>query len=244
MNIEVLYEDDDLLIVNKQAGLLVIPDRFDSDIPSLNKELEAKVKSKVWVVHRLDRDTSGVICFAKNENTHRYLSTLFMERDINKYYAGIVVGRPVPVEGRIDAPIAEHPTIKGKMVVSKKGKYAVTDYKVVEQWTLYALVQFQIHTGRTHQVRVHAQSIGNPILCDEIYGDGNPFFVSVIKNKYKVSGKDEEGERPLLKRLALHAYKLEFNKPDGNLISIEAALPKDMAAAVNQLSKWGRTNIF
>src|SRR6187402_2941056 len=109
MNIDKIYEDDDLIIVNKPAGVLVIPDRFDALIPSLNKMVEAKIGTKAWVVHRLDRETSGVICFAKNEQTHRYLSILFQERGVSKFYAGLVNGIVIPEEGRIEGAIAEHP---------------------------------------------------------------------------------------------------------------------------------------
>ncbi len=239
MNIEKLYEDDDLIIVNKPAGMLVVPDRFNHELPSLNRTLEAKLGQKIWVVHRLDRDTSGVICFAKNEVAHRYLSILFQERDVNKFYAGIVLGIVTPPEGRIESPIAEHPAANGKMIVAKKGKMAVTDYKVAEQWPLYALMQFQIHTGRTHQIRVHMQSIGHPLVCDELYGDGEPFMLSHIKRKYRLSEKDEQ-EKPLLSRLALHAYRISFHKEDGTLIDVEAPLPRDMAACVKQLNKWAK----
>lgn len=237
MNIEVLFEDDDILIINKPAGLLVVPDRFNAELPSLSKMLEKKAGGRVWVVHRLDRDTSGVICFAKNEQAHRYLSICFQERDVNKYYAGLVNGVVIPAEGRIENYLAEHPANNGKMVVARKGKLAVTDYRVSEQWPLYALVQFQIHTGRTHQIRVHMKSIGHPLVCDELYGDGRPFKLSTIKKKFRLSEKDEE-ERPLLSRLALHAYKLEFHKEDGTHVVAEAPLPKDIAACVNQLNKW------
>lgn len=237
MNIETLYEDDDLIIVNKPAGLLVVPDRFDAQLSSLNKLMEQKTGQKIWVVHRLDRDTSGVICFAKNEQTHRYLSILFQERDVNKFYAGLVIGNVVPDQGRIEGYITEHPAGNGRMMVAKKGKLAVTDYKVAEQWPLYALMQFQIHTGRTHQIRVHMRSIGHPLVCDEVYGDGKPFMLSAIKRKYRMSEKDEV-EKPLLNRMALHAYRLEFHKEDGTLIEAEAPLPRDMAACVKQLNKW------
>ncbi|HTN47500.1 MAG TPA: RluA family pseudouridine synthase [Flavipsychrobacter sp.] len=239
MRIDTLFEDDDLIIVNKPAGVLVIPDRFDPNIASLNKLLEEQVKQKLYVVHRLDRDTSGVICFAKNEATHKYLSKLFMERDVKKYYMALVTGRIHPPEGLIDRGIAEHPTIKGKMVITAKGKPSQTGYIVKEQWALYALVQLELHTGRTHQIRVHLQSIGNPVVADEVYGDGKPFFLSAIKKKYRLSEK-EEAERPLLSRLALHACRLEFVKEDGTAVKAEAPLPKDMAACVNQLNKWSR----
>ncbi len=237
MKLDILFEDDDLIIVNKPAGLLVIPDRFNNELASLNKLLEARLHEKVWVIHRLDRETSGVICFAKNEETHKDLSTKFQERDVSKFYAGLVTGIVVPEEGRIENYIAEHPGKNGKMIVARKGKLAVTDYKVSQQWPLYALVQFQIHTGRTHQIRVHMQSIGHPIMCDELYGDGKPFYVSSIKRKYNIA-KNEEDEKPLLSRLALHAYRLEFEKEDGTLVSVEAPLPKDMSATVQQLTKW------
>jgi 23S rRNA pseudouridine1911/1915/1917 synthase len=121
--------------------------------------------------------------------------------------------------------------------VSKKGKSAVTAYKVLQQWPLYSLVQFQIFTGRTHQIRVHMQSIGNSIVCDELYGDGKPFFLSNIKRKFRLSEKDEQ-EKPLLSRLALHANKIEFKKEDGTEIIAEAPLPKDISACVKQLNKW------
>ena len=243
MNIETLYEDDDIIIVNKPAGLLVVQDRFNHDLPCLNRTLEAKLGQKIWVVHRRDRDTSGVICFAKNEHVHRYLSILFQERDVNKFYAALVVGIVNPPEGRIEGAIAEHPAANGKMIVAKKGKMAITDYKVVEQWPLYSLLQFQIHTGRTHQIRVHMQSIGHPIVCDELYGDGQPFLLSNIKRKYRMSEKDEQ-EKPLLSRLALHAYRLEFNKEDGTPIVAEAPLPRDMAACVKQLNKWSKSTMY
>jgi 23S rRNA pseudouridine1911/1915/1917 synthase len=240
MQFDIIDEDDDLVIVNKPAGLLVIPDRFDATLPSLNKLLEARLKQQVWIVHRLDRETSGVICFAKNENAHKYLSRLFQEHEVGKFYAGLVIGKPIPAEGRIEAPIIEHPAIKGKMITARKGKPSVTDYKVVEEWPLYSLLQFQIHTGRTHQIRVHMQSIGHPIVCDDLYGDGKPFFLSSIKKKYRLSEKDET-EKPLLNRVALHSYRLQFVKEDGKEISAEAELPRDMMACIKQLNKWSKT---
>jgi len=239
MDLDILFENKDLIILNKPAGILVIPDRFNSTLPSLGRSLEAKLGQKIWIVHRLDRDTSGVICFAKNEAAHKYLSTLFQEREVSKFYVGLVNGRVIPEEGRIEKAIVEHPAIKGKMIVARKGKASITDYKVIEQWPLYSFVQFQIHTGRTHQIRVHMQSIGHPIVCDELYGDGMPFLLSGIKRKYKLSDKDEQ-ERPLLSRLALHAQRLEFKAEDGETISVEAPLPKDIAACIKQLNKWAK----
>jgi 23S rRNA pseudouridine1911/1915/1917 synthase len=237
MPIEILFEDDDLLMVNKPAGLLVIPDRYNHELPSLNRVLEHALGRQIWVVHRLDRDTSGIICFAKNEEAHRYLSLLFQERSVSKQYVGLVNGHVLHAHGIINKPIATHPTLKGKMIVANKGKSAETEYKVLEAWPLYSLLEYRIYTGRTHQIRVHSQSIGHSIVCDELYGDGKPFFLSGIKRKYRLSEK-EEAERPLLSRLALHAHKLEFKKEDGTIVSGEAPLPRDIAACVKQLNKW------
>ncbi|MCD6064163.1 MAG: pseudouridine synthase, partial [Flavipsychrobacter sp.] len=206
----------------------------------LNKVLEARLGQQVWVVHRIDRDTSGVICFAKNEESHKYLSNLFQEHHVGKYYIGLVQGRLIPAEGRIEKPIIEHPAKNGKMVTAKKGKASITDYNVIEEWPLHSLVQFQIHTGRTHQIRVHSQSIGHAIVADPLYGDGKPFFLSSIKKRYRLSDHDET-ERPLLSRLALHASRLELKKADGTEIVAEAPLPKDIAACVKQLNKWAKT---
>jgi 23S rRNA pseudouridine1911/1915/1917 synthase len=240
MKLEVLYEDDDLLIVNKPAGIPVIPERFQPEAPSLNKLLEEQRQQKIWVVHRLDRDTSGVLCFAKNETAHRYMSKVFQEHEVGKFYAGLVHGRLQQESGTIEGAIIEHPVVKGKMMVTRKGgKPSVTDYKVVEQWPLFALLQFRIYTGRTHQIRVHMQFAGHPIVADDLYGDGKPFLLSAIKKKFRVSGKDEE-EKPLLNRLALHAYRLVFIKPDGKELVVESPLPRDISACINQLNKNSR----
>ncbi len=236
MKTERLYEDDDLIIVNKPARMLAIPDRFDAQLSSVRGLLQAEEGRPVFVVHRIDRDTSGVIVFAKHEAAHKYLSGLFERHEVGKFYAGLVLGTPSPESGRIEAPIAEHSSIKGRMIVSARGKASVTDYRVVESWALHALMQWQIHTGRTHQIRVHMQHVGHPIVCDELYGDGRPFLLSSIKRKYNL-GKGEEAERPLLSRLALHAYKLSFAGPNGKEITAEAPLPKDIAACVAQLRK-------
>lgn len=239
MKLDIIYEDDKLVIVNKPAGVLVIPDRFDTSLPSLNLLLESKYGHKMYVVHRLDRGTSGVICFAKDEETHKYMSNIFQEHKVEKYYMGLVGGRVIPEQGTIEAAIVEHPTKKGKMTTAKKGKASKTDYKVLEQWPLYSLVEFRIYTGRTHQIRVHMQSIGHPITCDELYGDGKPFLLSGIKKKYNAPRMEEE--KPLLSRLALHAYKLVFTDSTGKEIVAEAPLPKDIAACVSQLNKWAKT---
>ena len=226
MQIEILYQDDDMLMVNKPAGILVIPDRFNSDLPSLNRLLESKLGHRIWVVHRLDRDTSGVMCFAKNEEMHRYLSQLFEAHDVGKFYAGIVMGRVLPEEGRIEAAIIEHPTQKGKMTTARKGKASVTDYKVVEQWALHSLVQFQIHTGRTHQIRVHMTHIGHPLVGDQTYSNTRR---RKLPEPYASAVRD-------FRRQALHAVELHFISPKTNeMLQFGADLPQDMRELLEQL---------
>jgi 23S rRNA pseudouridine955/2504/2580 synthase/23S rRNA pseudouridine1911/1915/1917 synthase len=232
---DILFEDDHLVAVNKPSGMLTLPDRHDGELQSLRGILQNRY-GNLFVVHRLDKDTSGVIIFAKDEVAHKYMSYLFEGRSINKEYTGIVHGTPYPTEGSITEPIAEHPAKNGTMMVHHKGKASHTDYKVLESFSKFSLVQFIIHTGRTHQIRVHCKFIGHPIACDPLYGDGKPILVSSFKKKYKLS-KNEEEEKPILSRLALHAQKLSFKNLNGEDLTIEAPLPKDMRALVAQLRK-------
>ena len=231
---EIIYENDRFIAINKPAGLLSIPDREQSQ-PSLKDLLIARY-GHIFTVHRLDKDTSGIIIFAKDEITHKYLSQLFEGRQVEKYYQGIVHGYPANEKGTIDSPISEHPVHKGLMTVHRNGKSSVTDYEVVEGHRSFSLLQFQLHTGRTHQIRVHAKNIGHPLACDDLYGDGKPVMLSSIKRNYKLSKHDEE-ERPMLNRLALHSFRLKFTDTDGKVIDLEAGLPKDMRALLQQLKK-------
>lgn len=231
----ILFEDQDLVVLNKSAGLLSIPDREGTEI-SLKKMLEQRY-GRIFTVHRLDKETSGVILFAKNETAHRYLSLQFEERKVEKIYFGLLLGSPANEKGTIEAPISEHPSKKGIMVIHRKGKEAVTDYEVLENFGIYAWVKFQLYTGRTHQVRVHASHIGHPLACDILYGDGKPVLLSSFKHRFRLS-KNTETEKPLLGRLGLHALRLIFKNESGKTIQCEAPLPKDLTALLNQLRKW------
>jgi 23S rRNA pseudouridine1911/1915/1917 synthase len=230
----VVFENDNFVALNKPAGLLSIPDRTQSE-PSLKDMLLHKYGT-IFTVHRLDKDTSGMIVFAKNETTHKFLSLAFEERRVEKYYQGIVHGSPAEKKGTIDAPISEHLIQKGLMVIHRNGKPSVTDYEVIEDYKSFSLLQFQLHTGRTHQIRVHCKNIGHPLACDELYGDSKPVLLSSLKKKYKLSKHDEE-ERPMLNRLALHSYCLKFTDAEGNPFDLIAELPKDMRALLQQLKK-------
>jgi len=235
MQLEIIEETEDWIALNKPPGLLSIPDREGKEV-SLKAILQDKF-GEIFTVHRLDRDTTGVIIFAKTAEAHRFLSQQFEERTVEKRYLGLVNGIPTDKEGRMESPIGEHPSKRGMMAVLKKGKPSMTDYEVKEEFGKYALVEFIIHTGRTHQIRVHAQELGHPIVCDELYGDGKPIFISSLKKNFKLS-KSEFEERPILSRLGLHAALLSFTDEDGRKYSLEAELPKDMRALIQQLRKW------
>ncbi len=234
-SLEIIFENEDFVVVNKPAGLLSIPDRMQSAV-SL-KDMLIEKYGQIFTVHRIDRDTSGIIVFAKHEAAHKFLSKAFEERQVEKDYRGIVLGIP-PASGTVDAPISEHPVHKGTMVVHRNGKPAITDYTLVESYKSFSLVEFRIHTGRTHQIRVHSKNIGHPLACDELYGDGKPVLLSSIKRKFKLS-KSEDEERPVLNRLALHAYRLKFTDAGGITHELTAELPKDMRALLQQLKKNG-----
>jgi 23S rRNA pseudouridine955/2504/2580 synthase/23S rRNA pseudouridine1911/1915/1917 synthase len=233
--LSIIFENDDFIAINKEPGMLSIPDRHDETQFSLYKILSQKY-GKIFIVHRLDRDTSGLILFAKNEATHKYLSQLFEQRNIQKKYVGMVRGSMPEKDGSINEPIAEHPVKKGVMTISRKGKPSLTNYEVLEDFGIYSLVQFDIQSGRTHQIRLHTKSIGHPIICDEVYGDGKPILLSSFKKKYKLSQNDLE-ERPIISRLALHSASLRFTDIHKKEIFIEAPLPKDMKALLQQLRK-------
>lgn len=233
-NIPVIFENDDFIAVNKPAGLLTIPDREQSE-RSLKEILQEKYGS-IFTIHRLDKDTSGILLFAKHEKAHKYFSNLFEERKMEKYYTGIVIGCPQNNTGSIDAPIAENPQRKGTMVIHRNGKESSTTYEVLEANRSYSLLSFRLHTGRTHQIRVHAKHIGHPLACDPIYGDGKPVLLSSVKKKFKLS-RNEEEERPMINRLALHSYKLCFDDMEGKRMEFFAEMPKEFRALMQQLKK-------
>lgn len=233
-NVPVIFENEDIVAISKPAGLLTIPDREQSEKPL--KEMLVEKYGSIYTVHRLDKDTSGLVMFAKNEIAHKYLSKLFEERQVDKCYLGIVIGLPAIMAGMIDAPIGEHPNHKGLMVVNRNGKPSQTGYEVLEADKHYSLVSFRLYTGRTHQIRVHAKHIGHPLACDPLYGDGKPVLLSSIKKKFKLS-KGEEAERPMINRLALHSHKLSFTDMHGVKIELETEIPKEFRALMQQLKK-------
>lgn len=229
----IIFQNEDLIVINKPSGLLSIPDREGKEL-SL-KALLLQEFGQIYTVHRLDRDTSGVIIFAKNETAHKFLSQQFEDRKTEKLYNGMVIGEPAPAEGSVDAPIAPHPVKPGVMSIHRSGKQALTDYKVLESYGTYSWMEFRIHTGRTHQIRIHMKEIGYPLVADEVYGDGKPILLSALKAKFKLSKYADE--QPILGRLALHAYSLGIQLPDGKIQTFTAEAPKDLRATLQQLEK-------
>jgi 23S rRNA pseudouridine955/2504/2580 synthase/23S rRNA pseudouridine1911/1915/1917 synthase len=234
MKLDIIFENDHFIAINKPSGLLSIPDREGKEV-SLKTLLQQKY-GNIFTVHRLDKDTSGIIVFAKDEITHKQLSQMFEGRDVEKFYLGLVHGSLLNESGNIDAPIMEHFAKNGTMITHAKGKPSLTDYKVLEDFKLFSWVQFQIHTGRTHQIRVHMKHIGHSIVCDDVYGDGQPVYISSLKRNYHLA-KKEENERPILQRLALHSHKIIFQLNDKKF-ELEALPPKDLRALLQQLRKW------
>ncbi len=204
MELPVLYEDADLLAVCKPEGLAAIPERNPAR-PSARRLLEAARGERLWVVHRLDKEASGVLLFARNAETHRYLNGLFEQRQVRKVYRAVVHGRVEPAQGQIQAPIRMYGS--GRMGVDpERGKPSETRYRVLTYLDeAYTLLEVLPLTGRRHQIRVHCYHIGHPIVGDLRYGDRS------VQQRYP--------------RLMLHAYSIRFRHPKGQELEIVAPVP-------------------
>jgi RluA family pseudouridine synthase len=228
---EIIADSKSYVVINKPAGLLSIPDRYGVDIPNVEAFLRKKF-GEIFVVHRLDKETSGVMVFAKTPEAHKILSMAFENREVKKTYIAIVDGAPVEKEGEIVAPISEDPQKAGKMKIDQKnGKESTTKYRIIERFRKFSLLELNPETGRQHQIRIHCAFIGHPLCVDALYGKRKELFLSEFKRGYK-----GEEEKPILGRLALHAQSLSFPDPDsGSLLTYEVEIPKDMRATLKQL---------
>ncbi len=215
--LDILYEDSDLIVVNKPAGMVVHPapgaysKTFANALLYHCKELKVEEfdPMRPGIVHRLDKETSGVLIAAKTQRAHQGLTTLFSSREVEKHYLAICYG--VPKEGECHAPIKRHPIKRKEMTVSHEGKEAITHFKTLHRRDGLSLVEAILITGRTHQIRVHLRSLNCPIIGDSTYGSHS------LNQKYKAE------------RQMLHAHSIKFLHPLTNLsIEIQAPIPQDM----------------
>jgi RluA family pseudouridine synthase len=248
--ISVLFEDEHLLALDKPAGLLTSPDRYDPQRPNLMKLLHAAIADqKPWArerhltylsnAHRLDFETSGVILLAKSKPVLVALADLFGSEKPLKKYITIASGVPPSEKFEVDAALAPHPLKLGIMRVDQKnGKKSKTDFEVRESFPGpgYALLGCQPLTGRTHQIRVHAAHVGLKIVGDTLYG-GKPLWLSRLKKDYHL--KPGKEERPLISRVALHAEQLQLKHPiNGENVTISAPWPHDLTVGMKYLRKF------
>ena len=210
----ILYSDDQIIVVDKDAGTPVLPDGWEENAPYMVKELEAQFEN-VWIVHRLDKVTSGVMVFARTSEAHRNLSVQFEKHLVEKVYRAIAIGKP-----NWDEKIAKYPLrinvghSHRTAVDPRNGKASETHFTILERFTEYSLLEANPMTGRTHQVRVHAYAYGHPLLGDTLY--------SAPKTN-------------LIKRPALHAESLTFTHPaDGNRITFHSPYPADFELALKK----------
>ena len=222
--IEIIYEDSDIIVVNKPKGMVVHPANGNPDgtlvnaIMAICKDSLSGIGGEIrpGIVHRIDKDTSGLLIVAKNDNAHVKMSEQIKSHEVKKTYIALVRGVFKENEATIDMPIGRSTSDRKKMAVNKNGKDAITHIKVLKRFDKYTLLQVNIETGRTHQIRVHLSHIGYPIVGDYTYSNG--------KNEFDVIGQ------------CLHAQKLEFKHPiTGAEMKLEAPLPKYFEEIIQKL---------
>lgn len=239
--LDVVYEDADLIVINKAAGMVVHPAPGHSSGTLVNALLHHCGDSlsgiggvrRPGIVHRLDRDTTGLMIAAKNDASHRALSAQLSDRTLSRLYKGLVWGVPAHRKGTVNEPIGRHPVSRQKMAVNKKnGRDAVTHYLVEKSFgAAAALLECRLETGRTHQIRVHMAHAGHPLIGDPVYGMQRTGAVALLKK----AGYEERVREDILSfsRQALHAWKIVFIHPGtGEKTVFESSLPPDMGAII------------
>jgi RluA family pseudouridine synthase len=219
--IPILYLDESLLVINKPAGLPSLPDGYDPTAPHVRSLLEPHF-GRVWIVHRLDRETSGVLLLARSAEAHRAFNSQFDQRQVSKIYHALVIGSPDWDTKLVDLPLRVNVGHKHRTAVDlERGKPAVTHLRVLQRFTGYTLIKAVPHTGRTHQIRVHLAALGYPLLADELYGGG------------------QAGESlAVMPRPALHALLLNIEHPVlYSHMHFKAPYPQDFAQALEYLRR-------
>src|SRR3569623_1798166 len=229
--LNIVFEDEHLIVIDKQAGLVVHPAAGNLDGTLVNALLHHCGGSlsgiggvaRPGIVHRIDKDTSGLMVAAKTDRTHVGLAKQFADHSIDRRYKAIVTGRPTPAAGSVDAPLARSPQNRKKIAIVQGGKRAVTHYRTIERLNDAALIECRLETGRTHQVRVHMASLGNPLIGDPVYGRTKPVHKPIL-------------ETIGFHRQALHAARLGFIHPvKSNAMSFDSEMPADMQELFSRL---------
>ena len=224
--LDIIYEDNDMIVINKEKGIVVHPANGNLDGTLVNALMDICKDSlsgiggeiRPGIVHRIDKDTSGILMVAKNDKAHINLSEQIKNREVKKTYLALVRGIVKENEARIDMPIGRSTKDRKKMAVTKSGKQAVTNFKVLKRYSDTTLLEVNIETGRTHQIRVHLSEIGYPIIGDDTYSNG--------KNRWDIKGQ------------MLHAKTLEFKHPISQKeMKLEAKLPKYFQDILDELDK-------
>jgi 23S rRNA pseudouridine1911/1915/1917 synthase len=238
--IDVIYEDDYLLAVNKPAGLVVHPGSGNRDGTLVNALLhragalsDGGAVDRPGIVHRLDKDTSGIVLVAKDNRTHEKLSAMFAERSVEKHYLGLCIGKRPAARGVIDAAIGRSRSDPTKRRIDREGKRAITEYRVLGYECGISVVHFRPKTGRTHQIRVHCSHAGFPIVADEAYGGGAGRITTLPVMARPFAHKIFA----CFERHALHAYRLRLAHPaTGKDLDLSAPLPGDFQQALGEFS--------
>ncbi len=232
----IIHEDDDILIIDKQAGLVVHPGTGMNDNTLLNGLLyytsslsDINGPSRLGIVHRLDKDTSGIMVVAKTNSAHKFIAEQFEKRNIIKTYKSLTWGIWEITEGSIDSPIKRKRSDPTVFTVDKTGRNAFTSYKVENSWRYISKVQFKPKTGRTHQIRVHSSFMGHPIISDNKYGGGE----NRVKGFLPEVSKELKTILQIFNRQALHAYSIEFIHPKTkDNVKYISPLPSDFSDAI------------
>ena len=242
--LDIIYEDDDIIVINKQADIIVHPARGNKSGTLVNalvyysRELSrVSGNFRPGIVHRLDRNTTGVMIVAKTDEAHLKLARQFAERTTQKTYLAVVHGVPELTADRINQPIGVNMSFREKMAVTEGGKDAVTFYRVMEEYRGYSLMELKPRTGRTHQIRVHMQYLRHPIVADTMYG-------GKVVYPWQIEDREAAPEDPLMNRVALHAWRLEIKHPaSGRIMTLQADPPPDLQRLIDNLRKFRAKDI-